>query len=94
MSKRDEYVEKMKHKLDEWNHDIDKLEEKSEHLKDDVKVAYQKEINSLKQQRETVKGKVNELIHASEEAWDELKVGVEEAWKKFTDAIGKAHSRV
>lgn len=93
MSKRDEYVEKLKHKLDEWNEDIDKLEEKSEHLKADAKVAYDKELNMLKQQRENVRSKAQELIHSSEEAWDELKVGVEEAWKKFTDAIEKAHSK-
>ena len=93
MSKRDEYVEKLKHKLDEWNDDIDKLEEKSEHLKGNVKVTYEKELGVLKQQRDTIKVKANELIHSSEEAWDELKVGVEEAWKKFTDAIEKAHSK-
>ena len=93
MSKRDEYVEKLKHKLDEWNEDIDKLEEKSEHLKDDVKQAYDKEIGVLKQQRDSIKVKANELIHASEEAWEELRTGVEQAWKKLTEAIDKAHSK-
>jgi len=93
MSKREEYVDKLKHKLDEWNHDIDKLEEKSEHLKADARVAYEKELSLLKEQRETVRARAQELFHSSEEAWEELKVGVEDAWHKFTDAIDKAHSK-
>ena len=93
MSKRDEYVAKLKVKLDDWNKDIDKLEAKAEHVKDDVKDKYQEEIEVVRQQRDSVKEKATELINSSEEAWEELKTGVEAAWHKLTEAIDRAHSK-
>ena len=93
MSKRDEYVTKLKHKLDEWNEDLDELEAKSEHVKADMKEKYQEELEVVRKQRDTVKEKANELIESSEEAWVELKAGVEQAWKKLTEAIDRAHSK-
>lgn len=93
MSKRDEYVEKLKHKLDDWNEDIDELEAKADHVKADMKEKYQEELKVVHQQRETVKQKANELIESGEEAWEELRTGVEDAWHKLTEAIDRAHSK-
>ena len=93
MSKRDEYVEKLKHKLDDWNEDIDELEAKADHVKADMKEKYQEELKVVHQQRETVKQKANELIESGEEAWEELRTGVEDAWHKLTEAIDWAHSK-
>lgn len=93
MSKRDEYVEKLKHKLDDWNDDIDELEAKTDHVKADMKEKYKEELAVVRQQRETVKQKASELIDSSEGAWEELKIGVEEAWHKLTEAIDRAHSK-
>jgi len=93
MSKRDEYVTKLKGKLDEWNEDIDKLEAKAEHVKEDVKEKYAEEIETVKKQRDVVKQKTMELVESGEEAWEELKTGVESAWKKLTEAIDRAHSK-
>lgn len=93
MSKRDEYVEKLKGKLDEWNDDLDKLEAKTEHVKEDLKEKYKEELEVVKKERDDIKTKANELIHASEEAWVELSAGIEEAWKKLTEAIDRAHSK-
>jgi len=93
MSKRDEYVEKLKGKLDEWNEDLDKLEAKSDHVKDDLKDKYQEELELVKKERDDIKTKATELFHASEEAWEELSVGIEVAWKKLTEAIDRAHSK-
>ncbi|MGD9386406.1 MAG: hypothetical protein PVF28_07615 [Thioalkalispiraceae bacterium] len=93
MSKRDEYVAKLKTKLDDWNEDIDKLEAKADNVKGDMKEKYAEEIDAVKKQREVVKEKANELINSSEEAWDELKTGIESAWQKLTEAIDRAHSK-
>ncbi len=93
MSKRDEYVDKLKHKLDDWNEDIEKLEAKADHVKDDLKDKYEEEIVVVRKQRDNIKEKTMELVESSEEAWDELKVGVEAAWHKLTEAIDRAHSK-
>jgi uncharacterized coiled-coil DUF342 family protein len=93
MSKRDEYVARLKEKLDDWNEDIDKLEAKADHVKEDVKEKYAEEIESVKKHRDIVKEKTMELVDSSEEAWQELKTGVEAAWDKLTEAIDRAHSK-
>jgi len=93
MTKRDEYVDTLKHKLDDWNEDIDKLEAKADHVKDDMKKKYADEMDFVRHQRDNVKDKTMELIESSEEAWEELKTGVEAAWHKLTEAIDRAHSK-
>jgi predicted nucleic acid-binding Zn-ribbon protein len=93
MSKRDEYVEKLKHKLDDWNKDLDELEAKAEHVKGDMKEKYKEELAVVREQRESVKQKASELIDSSEGAWEELKTGVEDAWHKLSAAIDRAHSK-
>ena len=49
MSSRDEYVEKMKHQLDEWNKDIDRLEIQISEVQSSAKEELQ---TRLKQARE------------------------------------------
>ena len=93
MIKRDEYVDKFKHKLDDWNEDIEKLEAKAGNVKESMKYKFVDEIEFVRHQRDNVKDKTMELIDSSEEAWGELKVGVEAAWHKLTEAIDRAHSK-
>jgi DNA repair ATPase RecN len=93
MSKRDEYVEKFKVKLDEWNADLNKLEAKTEHAKENLKETYHEEIDAVRQQRDNIKDRLKELAGSSESAWEELKVGADEAWKKLSEAIDRARSK-
>ncbi len=93
MIKRDEYIDKLKHKLDDWNDDIDKLEAKTEQVKDGLKEKYKEEIGVVRQQRDNIKVKTRELVDSSEEAWGELRAGVETAWHQLTEAIDRAHSK-
>ena len=48
MSKRDEFVEKMKGRLDEWNTEIDGLDEKVQKVKADLKEKYTAQIGELR----------------------------------------------
>ena len=93
MIKRDEYIDKLKHKLDDWNDDIDKLEAKTEQVKDGLKEKYKEEIGVVRQQRDNIKVKTRELVDSSEEAWGELRTGIEAAWQQLTEAIDRAHSK-
>ena len=93
MSKRDEYVEKLKVKLDQWNNDLEKLEAKAEHVKDDLKEKYHEEIKVVQEKRGDIKGKLKELISCSENAWEELKVGAEAVGEKLNMAIERVHSK-
>lgn len=93
MSKRDEYVKKLKVKLDDWNTDLDKLEAKAEHVKEDLKEKYHEEINVVRERRSDIKDKLKELVNCSENAWEELKLGAEEVGEKLNEAIERVHSK-
>lgn len=92
MSDRDLYIKKMKAKLDEWNADIAKLEAKADGAEADMKIKYNEKITVLKGQREEAAAKLMELRNASEDAWEEIKAGLENAWDSLDKAVKSALS--
>ena len=92
MSKRHEYIEKFKNKLDEWDADIDALEVKARETTDELKVEIVDQLASLRVKRDIAKLKLAEIKDASEEAWEDIKGGADEAWNSFKQAIDKARS--
>ena len=93
MTSRHEYIDKFKQKLDEWDADIDELEERAQVAKADLKFELEDQITSLKLKRDIAKLKLSEIMDASEEAWTDVKAGAEEAWNDLKLAIEKAMSR-
>jgi predicted nuclease with TOPRIM domain len=90
---RELYVEKMKAKLDEWNAEIDKLEAKSRQKEADAREAYEKKIESIKEKRQATKENLDNMQQAGENAWEDLKAGVEKAAASLGEAIRSAQSR-
>lgn len=90
---RELYVEKMKAKLDEWNDQIDKLEAKSRQKEADARQAYEKQIESIKEKRRAAKENLDNMRQAGENAWEDLKAGVESAAASLGEAIRSAQSR-
>ena len=93
MSSRDAYIQKMKAKLDEWNADIAQLEAKADGAEADMKMKYNEKIDALKKQREEAAAKLVELRNASEDAWEDIKVGLESAWDSLGSAMKSALSK-
>ena len=92
MTSRHEYIDKFKVKLDEWDADIDELEDRAQKAKADLKFELDDQIRSLKLKRDIAKLKLSEIKDASEEAWEDVKAGAEEAWADVKDAMEKAKS--
>jgi predicted nuclease with TOPRIM domain len=90
---RERYVETMKAKLDEWNAEIDKLEAKSRQKEADARKAYEKQIESIKEKRRATRENLDEMRQAGENAWQDLKAGVEMAATSLGEAIRSAQSR-
>jgi predicted RNase H-like nuclease (RuvC/YqgF family) len=80
MTSRHEFIDKLKLKLDEWDADIDELEDRAQRAKADVKFELEDQITSLKLKRDIAKLKLSEIKDAGEEAWEDIKTGAEEAW--------------
>ena len=93
MSNREAYVKKMKAKLDEWDADIAKIEAKAEYAEANMKIKYNEKIDELKQQRKEATSKLHELQSAGDEAWEDIKTGLDSAWDSLGKAVSSALSR-
>src|SRR3990167_181744 len=80
MNKRNEYMEKLKAQLEEWEYDIDRLEARLDDVQDEAKVRLDKTIKDLKVKQKDVQGKLRQLEGAAEEACTDIKDGLELAW--------------
>lgn len=78
MPNREEYAEKLKMKIDEWNQDIASLEEKAGKFKEDSKKYYEEQITYLKGARDQLSEKLTTLRANSGDAWTELRQGIDD----------------
>lgn len=83
MSKRDEYVAKLKQTIDEFNEKISELEAKANNAQAEAKAEMEKQIASLKEQAKPVTDKLDHWKDAGEEEMDKY---LKEA-KKIRDAF-------
>lgn len=93
MSSRNEYLEKFKAKLDEWNADIDTLETKAQESQAEAQAEYHKQVETLRKMRDDAQKQYNEMQNAATDAWDALAEGTEKAWTAWADAFSDARSR-
>ena len=92
MSKRDEYVEKLKGQLDQWNAEVAKWEAKATQAQAHARAGYEKHLSDLRHQRDQALEHMKRVQAASGEAWVDLVRGADEAWAKMREALEKARS--
>lgn len=93
MSQKEELVNKLQAKLDEYDANIDGLKALADKAGADAKLEYYKQIESLREKKEAAKTKLDELKVAGDGAWEDLKEGVESAWNDLGEALKSAVSR-
>ncbi len=90
---REEYIQKLTSKLDEWEHDLALLETKTEKAEGDLKQEYSKQVEAIKERRQETMHKLDELRSASGDAWEDLKEGMESSWEAMGNAVKEAVAR-
>ena len=93
MSSRQEVVDKLKSKLDEWNTKIDALEVQAKLAEMENRGKYESEIARLKQKRDELRETLEKMPESGENAFEELLSGAEQAWEVLSDAYKKAKSQ-
>lgn len=94
MSKRDEYVAKMKSQLDDMNGQIDKLADKSKNAKKEIRAKYQQEMADLRAQSSQASAKLDELKTAGEEGWDSMVAEMEKVRDAFKHSYNYFKSQI
>ena len=93
MATKEAYQKKLEVQLKEWDAQLDQLMAKAEKAKTDTRSKIKSELDSLKTKRVAVQKKLDELRNRGEDAWEDLKGGVEKAWGDISDALGKVVAR-
>ena len=92
MSKRDEYVEKLKGQLDQWNTEVAKWDAKAQNAQAGARAEYDKHLNELRRRRDQALEQMKRLQAATGDAWVDLVRGADEAWAKMREALEKSRS--
>jgi len=93
MSGKEDYVRKMHSKLDHWNHDLDALIARKDHVAESARAEYAKHVDELRQRRDAYQVKLKALQDAGDNAWEDMKAGLEMAWEAIAQAVESARSR-
>ncbi|MCX9156961.1 hypothetical protein OPU71_12580 [Niveibacterium sp. 24ML] len=87
MSKRDEYIESVKHQLDEMNANMSVLEAKAQEARDDARGKYREELSKLRHQSKLAIAKLDELKSAGEDTWDGMVAEMEKVRDAFVHSF-------
>ena len=93
MSMKEAYEKKLQAQLNEWGAEVDKLKAKADKAEADTQLEYYKKIEELRAMQVDANKKITELKEAGDDAWEDLKAGIESAWHSLENALKSAVSR-
>jgi hypothetical protein len=94
MSDKDTYKEKMQAQLDEWKEEIGKLKEKATTISAEAKAEINIKIQGLEDKVKEGKIKLEELAEATEDAWENVKDGLETFWNSVKKNIQETVDKI
>lgn len=94
MSKRDEYVAKLKDQIDETNAMIDELERKAADASSAAEKKYHDQIAKLRTEVDEASDKLEQLRSAAEDRWEELVDSVEHIGKTLKQSYNYFKSQL
>ncbi len=94
MATRDEYVEKMKAQLDEWNDEIEKLEAKLAEVSEETRKRLEPHMSKARESSDRMVAKLGELKQTGEASFESSKAEVEHVWKTFKQSVNYFKSQL
>lgn len=92
MNDKSAYAKKFEAQLDEWDAEIDKIEARARQAGADAQIEYQRQLDELRRKRGRARQKLDELESAGQEAWEEIRQGLEAARTELSDALKSARA--
>jgi len=94
VSKRDQYVEKMKQQLDEVNGQITKLEAKVKAANAEARVKYEQQMGELRELSKAAQKKMEEIKGSGEDKWEALVAEGDKVQKAFVHSFNYFKSQL
>jgi murein L,D-transpeptidase YcbB/YkuD len=93
LEKKKAYQEKIEAQLKDWGPKIDALKVKADKTKADAQAIYKQQIENLWMKQEAARQKLQKIKDSGEEAWGELKVGLDKALEDLKEAFDRSKSK-
>jgi lipid II:glycine glycyltransferase (peptidoglycan interpeptide bridge formation enzyme) len=90
MMNRDEYVQKLKAQIDNWNAEAARWEERARKAQAGMKAEYERQLDDFRNKRDQAMTELRRLQGASADAWMEMMRGMEASAKSMQDAFERA----
>ncbi|MCK0152459.1 hypothetical protein MWU49_01980 [Alcanivorax sp. S6407] len=92
MSDKKDFVESVRQKLEDWDYQRDRLAARIEDLSQEWREEAQEKLADFKEQRKDLEAKLEVLESRSEDAWQDIKDGIELAWDGLKTGLLAARS--
>lgn len=89
---RKELIDKLTAQLEQLDAKIDDLESKAEKAEADTQQEFDKQIRDLRDKMATAQNRLKEIKQSGDEAWKELREGIEKVMDEVDSAIQRARS--
>lgn len=93
MNSKESFEKALQAQMDQWQAEMDKLKVKAAGAQADARAEYQKQIDHLQALQQDGLKKMAAFQAASDDAWRDLRAGMESAWAAMGDAMKAASSR-
>jgi lipid II:glycine glycyltransferase (peptidoglycan interpeptide bridge formation enzyme) len=90
MVNRDEYVQKLKSQIDEWNAEAARWQDKAQKAQAGMKDEYERQLENFRRKSEQATVELRRLQNASTDAWTEMMRGVDASVKGMQEAFERA----
>jgi len=90
MISRDEYVQKLKSQVDQWNAEAASWEAKAKAAQAGMQAEYAKQLEQYRARRDAALAELRRVQNASADAWKDLMRGADAALKSMQEAFDKA----
>jgi hypothetical protein len=90
---RQQALETMKNRVEQWGADLEALEARAEYVGAASKAELRSTIADLKQMRTKAVGELDRLQASTDDAFDDMRRGVEKAWEGLAQSFQEARRR-
>ncbi|MBD3257113.1 hypothetical protein GF377_01675 [candidate division GN15 bacterium] len=87
MEKREVFIDQAESRLKEWHAEVNLLNAKAERASADVKADVYKRVENIKDMKQRLETRLEEVKRDTKREWEDLKIGVERAQHDLRTAI-------
>lgn len=87
------YLQNLADQLHQWDVEIDELNARAGKAQAEAKREHLNEIDNLRAKKEAAQSQMKQLQAAGNDAWDDMKTGIEKSWTELSGAFASAFAK-